>query len=570
MALGALLCWNPERDVLLEPPLNPRPGKPVATRIAPNGDLLLADVASHAVLRYAPDGSIRQRYTLESGPFRPASVLCVEDEIWVSNPAAHRIEVFNAQEGNYQRSLGQRGSRAGQFGMPLGMARAPDGNVLVVDMLNARVQVLDAGGRWLRTVGGPGDRLGAFGRPKDIAVAPDGTVFVTDAGWQRVQVFDAAGQPLEAFGHDAPSRAPDGAVQPGLDRPDTDLALPNGIAITTEAPMHLSGLPDGFRPAYFLLVAEQVHEPGVRVFAWRAAEGPEPESPLESAATAPGQVNAAGTLNPHWSRDDCGTCHAMNSEHPVAIPPAQTDQLCLSCHDGSKAKADAHPTGRLVHGPDLRLPQGWPTVNDRLVCLTCHDIVRHCSRTVARPAKNPMMLRDYSPQEPFAFCAHCHVTSATYRVNPHRADPADRQLCLFCHTQPPEAAPNGQRRFDAKLRGEGSSVCLTCHQKHWDYAPGGHVDRELPDAFLSRLLASERERGAAAANAARRETTKGNRPAYFPLARGRIACYTCHNPHPRGLFPRASVLGGLAVSPADAQLALRANQLTLCLSCHDK
>lgn len=161
------------------------PQKPVAIEIAANGDRLVADMGGDAVLRYDRAGELIRRYTLDKTKFRPASALEVDSQVWVTNIAAHGIEVFDRDSAEHLRTIGERGSEPGRFGIPLGMARTPNGNVCVVDMLNNRVQMLSADGEWIRDIGDPGNRVGEFGRPKDVTVGADGTVFVSDASAAR-------------------------------------------------------------------------------------------------------------------------------------------------------------------------------------------------------------------------------------------------------------------------------------------------------------------------------------------------------------------------------------------------
>jgi hypothetical protein len=268
-ALNATLRWDSAAGELSERSLAERPGRPVAVEVAPNGDLLIADMVASAVRRYDAAGNLLGRYAPDSSELRPADVLCVDQTVWVSNVRAHRIEVFDAGSGQHLRSIGGRGPGPGEFGMPLGMARAPSGEICVVDMLNGRVQVLDAEGNWMRDIGRPGDRVGCFGRPKDVAIGPDGTVFVSDAALQCVHVFAAEGQPLLAFG------------QPVVNG-GGGLAVPAGITTCMRSPIKDATVPAGLTPAYYVLVAEQMREPGIRVYAWLGG-GERPEAP-----TAPG------------------------------------------------------------------------------------------------------------------------------------------------------------------------------------------------------------------------------------------------------------------------------------------
>lgn len=534
-SLNAMLRWGAERDVLDELELSPRPGRPSAVRFAPDGDLLVADADGRAVLRYDARGALRRTYAQPGDAFRPADVLSVGDELWVSNIAAHRIDVFDATTGRRTRSIGRPGSAPAEFRVPLGLALTPAGDVLAVDMLNARVQALAADGRWLREIGGPGDRVGTFGRPKDVAVGPDGTVFATDAASQRVHAFDPQGRPLLAFG--------------GPESGEAGLLLPAGIAITREPPMTRTA-PPGFEPAYYVLVCEQLRDPGIRVFAWRGARGSRDLLQAGGQSLAAARRNAAGTLNPHWSAEDCGACHAMVDLRPTPIAPEKVDALCLSCHDGKAAGAEAHPIGRLASGPGLATPAAWPLNAGRLTCLTCHDILRHCEAGARRPAENPALVRGFDPSDRTASCRHCHTSAEPWRVNPHRqltaAGDVDADSCTLCHNAKPEPPADGRRPGQPDLRLSGSALCLTCHARHWDYAPGGHVDR-LVSARMRDRLAGRR---------------------LLPLSDERVACYTCHNPHQPGLFPGDSPLGCVARTSQDAELLLRMDQLELCTECH--
>ncbi len=84
-----------------------------------------------------------------------------------------------------------------QFRQPCGLAVAPDGSIYVADTWNHRIQKLDPQGRfvtaWRETEGG-------FWGPRAVAVAPSGTVFVADTGNKRVIAYDPGGQKLFSFG----------------------------------------------------------------------------------------------------------------------------------------------------------------------------------------------------------------------------------------------------------------------------------------------------------------------------------------------------------------------------------
>lgn len=545
----------------------------VAIDVAPDGTRFAA--LRDRAARLDDSGQAAMWYRLDGQPLRPAAILAVGDTLWITNVALHRIELFDIKTGAHLRSLGTRGRRRGEFGLPRGLARMPDGNVAIVDQLNNRVQVLSPDGSWTRDIGQPGDAVGTFGRPRDVAVGPDDTIFVTDAYSRRVHAFTAAGEPLLAFG------------EPGSGA--GALTLPGPIAITPTAPAGLSApLAEDWpadrpsrKPLYYVLVGEQLDHAGVRVYAWLGREdpgdGPSPPDSPQRAWTPRSPELAA--LNPHWHADRCTVCHAAAqtiaagevaaAQSLLPIPPARVDPLCLSCHDGVRAPADPHPIGRPAVSGRVKTPDTFPTHDGTIGCITCHDIRRQCDPAARRPAINPVLLRRYDPADPLAYCSHCHVDDVGGRFSPHRqADPAGRMrvdACLFCHTRRPDLPPDGRRRFQPVLRAESSDLCLNCHTRHWDFSPAGHVDRPVTEEILSHLLHRD---------ATRRVGTGASepppQPARLPLGAGRVTCYTCHNPHYAGMFPPDTELGTLADNPDDRAVALRMNWIDLCSECHAK
>ncbi len=619
-ALGAVFRYDVAGGTLAPAEFETALRRPVAVSMASNGDLLVADVGHNIVFRFNSARRVRVRYAIESSDFRPASAIEVGDSVWVSNVAAHQVEVFDSASGRHLKSIGRRGSAPGEFGAPLGMVVTPSGTVLVVDMLNDRVQEIDASGAWRRNIGRPGDRVGCFGRPKDVAVAPDGTVFVTDAASQRVHAFDAAGGALTAFGGDGSQAEP--------------LSVPNGVLVTTARPIDARRVTGGPEPLGYILVAEQLRQPGIRVFAWygrpirKSADGTAPVGPARRA-----HQPAPTVENPHWSADKCDACHRMSGPIAMPIAPASVDAACITCHDGTKAVAESHPVGRIALTSSTTPPTDWPLVDGRLGCLTCHDVKRHCDVTAARPAGNAAMLRGAALGGSVRFCLQCHEGSDSWRISPHQQTRDDgtirEETCGFCHTADSAriALAGGDKPV---LRSRGSNVCLGCHSKHWDYFPEGHVDRPLTSEIARRLgelahrsgAGSVGERGSVVDRNATRATPSAkvgtgadadtddatepdstiagstdemsaaesvysdrglphpsadqrrpqhdaNRP-LLPIEGGRIVCYTCHNPHQAGLFAAGAPVGRHASLAPDVQAHLRMDRQDLCLTCHGK
>ena len=533
-AMQQLLRWSPSTKSLDGVPLDGGV-VPLAACITPSGERIIA-CDDGAARRFDAAGHVRATYRLPPGAAqRIGGVACVGSRVWLTNVRANCIEIFDLESGTHERTLGERGREPAQFGLPLGLCASRD-EVFVVDMLNARVQVFNEAGVWQRDIGGPGDRAGFLGRPRSVVVGPDDTVFVVDAASQRVHAFTRGGRVLTTFG--------------GRDDGDDALVLPAGIAIWRGDLTAARPAPADPQPDYYILVAEQIVRPGVRVYAWRTAP-----HLLASAATAPrhNPRAPAPVASPHWSADACGSCHTVDGGKVQPIAPDKVDDLCLSCHDGEKASREVHPIGRPAITVNTKIPDGWPLVNGRIGCLACHDIRRHCDTPSPRPFENAALIRGFNARDPLSSCAQCH-TSQNWRVNPHHGTlaggPTATNTCGFCHAAQPRTAPGGEPQFDPKLRAAATKLCLNCHQMHADPAPRGHLDMTLPDRM------------------------KHADPDVLPLDDGRIACSTCHNPHAADAALAAYFQRPLAqarsTAPADAKKALRLEHTTLCTHCHPK
>ncbi len=125
---------------------------------------------------------------------------------------------------------------------------------------------------------------------------------------------------------------------------------------------------------------------------------------------------------------------------------------------------------------------------------------------------------------------------------------------MFCHTTTPPIPADGRRTGEALLRVQGEALCLSCHNRHWDFSPRGHVGRPVTDAVRTNLaLAAEQSPRAP-----------------LPLHDGQVTCWSCHNPHQEGLFAPGTPLGAHASNPLDRNVALRMDFNELCFACHRK
>ena len=162
-----------------------------------------------SVYVFGPDGSpVRTMECWEdweglSSPGKRCSprgvALDAEGNVVVADSWNHRVQVFRL-DGTFVRSFGSEGSGPGQMKKPWGVAVDGAGQILVSERGNHRVQVFGVDGSAVRSFGSKGSGPGQLCRPRGIALDRDGGVVVADWGNDRVQVFRPDGTAASCFG----------------------------------------------------------------------------------------------------------------------------------------------------------------------------------------------------------------------------------------------------------------------------------------------------------------------------------------------------------------------------------
>lgn len=178
---------------------------PVGLGIGPKGNIYVADKGNHRLQVFDAKGRFRRSIALEEGgeKISPVDVAVSANgrELFVTANNSHRIVVYSSK-GQFLRAWGGEGNEPGLFRFPATVSIDLEGNVLVVDVLNQRVQKFDTNGNLLATIGKLGGKAGTFFRPKGIAVDAAGRSYVSDSFLGVIQVFDAAGEFLHVLGED--------------------------------------------------------------------------------------------------------------------------------------------------------------------------------------------------------------------------------------------------------------------------------------------------------------------------------------------------------------------------------
>lgn len=285
------------------------------------------------------------------------------------------------------------------------------------------------------------------------------------------------------------------------------------------------------------------------------------------------QAASSQPVDPHYRQDACDACHVMKDGKAQITSFAEAEQICLSCHDGVRANAEAHPVDRLLQGDRFQNP-GWPLLEGRLACQTCHDISVTTGHKNAQPARSGF-LRPGLGQGPDAFCASCHKPVQFSRVNPHRSMTPEGQVvpadCLLCHKLPPD--PKTMTRTGKwDLRADVMTLCRSCHYYHVDWFEPGHMGVKTPPKILAYMRAKELVGPTTRPSremVARLQAEKAG-PQEWPLGPGdTLICTSCHNPHQQGVFPTGSVLAHDAMQISGDRVVSKIPVPQMCLRCHN-
>lgn len=205
--------------------------RPHGITIGPDDAIYCVDDLDHTVKKFDPDG--RLVFTLgtsgraadtgavgvdyrtirrAAGPFNcPTNLaLAANGELFIADGYGNaRVHCFSP-DGKLLRSWGEPGAGPGQFHVPHGIAVDLQGNVIVADRENSRLQRFTPEGEYL-------DQWTDVARPCQVTIDAMGNVFVAELGFRagmfpgnvarpdqttggRVSIFDSSGRLLSRFG----------------------------------------------------------------------------------------------------------------------------------------------------------------------------------------------------------------------------------------------------------------------------------------------------------------------------------------------------------------------------------
>ncbi|MFC1750378.1 6-bladed beta-propeller [Pseudomonadota bacterium] len=203
--------------------------KPAGIAISALNEIFIADVGRQRIAVFDINGKFLR---LIGGPElfkRPTGVavssnglkLYVVDTGGVDNDN-HHLYILDTLTGAVLSKVGSRGTKEGDFNLPLLVDTAADDTIYVVDKGNFRVQAFSQDGRFKHSFGTAGQFPGQFFSPKGIAIDKDGNIYVVDTAFGNVQVFDPSGQLLMVIGERGQSSKPGNYMLPaGIDIDET-------------------------------------------------------------------------------------------------------------------------------------------------------------------------------------------------------------------------------------------------------------------------------------------------------------------------------------------------------------
>jgi len=160
------------------------------------GTILVTDAGSEHILELSPGGTLQGNFGGADRTFPDLGHIAVDlaGNVYVSQAAPNTIQKFAADGTLLATWHRQRGAGAGEWGGPETIAAQPNGNVVLEDWRNRRIEILDPSGNTVASFGGAGKALGQFTNTAGLGTDAEGNIYVADAALHRVQKFDSHGR----------------------------------------------------------------------------------------------------------------------------------------------------------------------------------------------------------------------------------------------------------------------------------------------------------------------------------------------------------------------------------------
>jgi len=183
---------------------------PLGLAIESTGRVFVADTGNRRIQVFAPDGKVLNEFSIQAvkgsqHPCDPVDLALDEqrNRIYVVDNDNHQVLLYSLDKFSYLESWGKEGDGRQDFRYPFFIAVGKDRIVLIVDVINTRVQAWDPRGKAISSIGEWGVDIGQLFRPKGVCVDSGNRVFVSDSYLGAIQVFNRYGSFLSVLGDES-------------------------------------------------------------------------------------------------------------------------------------------------------------------------------------------------------------------------------------------------------------------------------------------------------------------------------------------------------------------------------
>ena len=181
------------------------------------GNIYVADGVNNRIQKFDKNGNFIAKWGANGGDgtngtgngefnFPESIAIDGSDNIYVGEANNYRVQKLD-KNGNFIAKWGvnggdgSSGSGDGEFSGVRGVSIAPDGNLLVVDEGNYRIQKLNSTtGAFISKFGTSGNADGEFSAPAGVATDSNGNIYVADMYNNRIQKFSSNGTFISKWG----------------------------------------------------------------------------------------------------------------------------------------------------------------------------------------------------------------------------------------------------------------------------------------------------------------------------------------------------------------------------------